>query len=303
MDPSTLAELPDVVPDLVTMIPVEALPLEALPAVGSAWLTRVLHFFSRHALLLAFFGALIENTVLLGFLLPGGTVVALSGAGARNAGISLPLLIVVAGLGMTGGAVIDYYLGRAGVHQLLHRRWTGKIGKRLAHQLHSAEPLLRKHGWWVMLFAHAFGHGRSTLALAAGASGFPLPRFLLIEIPAAMLWSAMYAGGGYLLAAEWQNVELLLRRMGWIGAAFIIVGGLGYWLWHRHQAKSPMPDDSATLDGGTDGVPRTGDGMPSISSGAPAAPITGKTGMAEGVSAQGGNGTGGAAGREPAVRH
>lgn len=237
-----LQDIPDIMPDLAELVPVEVLPVLPVPllhAVG--WVTRLMVVFSRHALLLAFFGAFIENTVVLGFLLPGGTVVALSGAAGRTANVSLPWLIIASGLGMTAGAVTNYYCGRAGLQRVLARPWTGKIGRELAHQLRNAEPLLRKHGWWVMLFAHAFGPGRSTLALAAGASGFSLLRFLVIELPAAFLWSALYAGGGFLLASEWQNLELLLRRIGWAGGILLVVGCVGYWFWRKKLAK---PDDA-----------------------------------------------------------
>jgi membrane-associated protein len=237
MDPAELFDLqdiPEIMPDIAELVPVEVLPVVPVPVQQAAgWLARILLVFGRHSLLLAFFGAFIENTVVLGFLLPGGTVVALSGAAGRTADVSLPGLIVMSALGMTAGAVTNFYCGRAGIQRILHQPWTGRIGRELSLQLKSAEPLLRKHGWWVMLFAHAFGPGRSSLALAAGASGFSLLRFLIIELPAAFLWSALYAGGGYLLASEWHNLELVLRRIGWIGAALLIIGGGGYWLWHR----------------------------------------------------------------------
>ena len=237
MDPSELFDLHEVteiMPDIAELVPVEVLPVVPVPVQQAAgWLGRIMLVFGRHALLLAFLGAFLENTIVLGFLLPGGTVVALSGAAGRTADLSLPWLIVMSALGMTAGAVTNYYCGRAGVQRILSRPWTGKIGRELSLQLRSAEPLLRKHGWWVMLFAHAFGPGRSSLALAAGASGFSLTRFLIIELPAAFLWSALYAGGGYLLASEWQNVELLLRRIGWIGAILLVLGGGAYWLWHK----------------------------------------------------------------------
>jgi membrane protein DedA with SNARE-associated domain len=240
-----LGELAEVIPGLVDVVPVEALPVDALPVYAVTWITRLLLIFARHALLLAFIGAAIENTILLGFLLPGGVVVALSGAGARAAGVPLPLLVVAAALGMTAGAVADYYMGKAGIHRLLHQPWTGRFGRRLARQLDNAEPLLRRHGWWMMLFAHAFGHGRSSMALAAGASRFPLGRFLAIEFPAALLWSALYAGGGYLLGREWDKFELVLRRAGWVGAAALIAGGLAWWLWHRRQPKDSDEDEPA----------------------------------------------------------
>jgi membrane protein DedA with SNARE-associated domain len=279
MDPANLfdlqdlQDLPDIMPDIAELVPVEVLPMIPVPVQHAAtWVARLLLVFGRHALLLAFFGAFIENTVVLGFLLPGGTVVALSGAAGRTASLSLPWLIVMSALGMTAGAVTNYYCGRAGLQRVLARSWTGKIGRELAVQLRSAEPLLRKHGWWVMLFAHAFGPGRSTLALAAGASGFSLVRFLIIELPAAFLWSALYAGGGYLLAGEWQNLELMLRRIGWVGAALLVIGGGGYWLWHRKLARAIAPDEDAASHNGKASCPEV-----------PAAPVVPETAVAEGA--------------------
>ena len=280
MDPAELfdlQDLPEIMPEIADLVPVEVLPVVPVPVQQAAgWISRLLIVFGRHALLLAFFGAFLENTVVLGFLLPGGTVVALSGVAGRNANLSLPWLIIMSALGMTAGALTNYYCGRAGLQRVLARPWTGRIGRELALQLRSAEPLLRKHGWWVMLFAHAFGPGRSTLALAAGASGFSLTRFLIIELPAALLWSALYAGGGFLLAAEWNNVELLLRRIGWVGAGLLVIGGGGYWLWHRRIARAVIdePDGGASApaqigsdswaagDGRPEGDGRTG-GAPS----------------------------------------
>ena len=252
MDPAELfdlSDLPDIMPDIAELVPVEALPVDPVMVQQAAgWIGRLLAIFGRHAFLLAFFGAFIENTVVLGFLLPGGTVVALSGAAGRSASLSLPWLIVLSALGMTAGAVTNYYCGRAGLQRILSRPWTGKIGRELLKQLHSAEPLLRKHGWWVMLFAHAFGPGRSSLALAAGASGFSLVRFLIIEMPAAFLWSALYAGGGFLLASEWHNLELLLRRIGWAGAILLVLGGGAYWLWNKRLSQSADSDAAAPAD-------------------------------------------------------
>ena len=149
---------------------------------------------------------------------------------------ALPL----AAAGMTGGACLDYWMGRAGVARLLlhprlqaHPR-TGALCRGLAVKLDGAAPLLRRHGWWMMLVAHAFGHGRSTMALAAGAGRLPLRRFLAIEVPAAVLWATIFAGGGYLLADRWQAVELALRQVGAIGLLLVPAAGAIWW-WRRSR--------------------------------------------------------------------
>src|SRR5687767_12739545 len=138
MDPSELfdfQDIPEIMPDIAELVPIEVLPALPVPVQQAAgWLARIMLVFGRHALLLAFFGAFIENTVVLGFLLPGGTVVALSGAAGRTASLSLPWLVIMSALGMTAGALTNYYCGRAGLQRVLARPWTGKIGRDLALQ-------------------------------------------------------------------------------------------------------------------------------------------------------------------------
>lgn len=238
-----LSDLQDLVQELASVASVEALPVDTLsvPVVTVGWVTRLVFLLARYAPLLAFLGALVENTALLGFIFPGGTAVVLAGAGARAAGLPLSLVVALAALGMTAGATVDYYLGYAGAARLLRHPRAGRLGQRLATQLDDAVPLLRHHGWWMLLIAHAFGHGRSSLAVAAGASRLPLRFFLRLEAPAALLWAALYAGGGYYLAAEWSRLELALRRAGWAGAALLLIGA-GTWLvqrWWRERSRPP----------------------------------------------------------------
>ncbi len=102
-------DLPQLVQDFADVLPVEAFPVSPLPVHAISWFARLMVFFSHHAYVLTFLGALVENTILLGFLLPGGAVVALAGAGGRRR--SSPCAAHPAGAGMCAGALIDYYLG------------------------------------------------------------------------------------------------------------------------------------------------------------------------------------------------
>ena len=71
---------------------------------------------------IVFLGAMLENTILLGFLLPGGTLVVLGAAYAQNGSMELPLVAVLAWAGTVLGASLDFALGRFGLRSRLAGR-------------------------------------------------------------------------------------------------------------------------------------------------------------------------------------
>src|SRR5579884_2329966 len=79
------------------------------------------HAYATWGYPIVFFGALLENTVLLGLVLPGGTLVLLGAIYAQQGDMMLPFVLLLGWLGMAAGTSIDYVLGRWGVWSLLHR--------------------------------------------------------------------------------------------------------------------------------------------------------------------------------------
>ncbi|HEX2514861.1 MAG TPA: hypothetical protein VH257_09175, partial [Chloroflexota bacterium] len=73
-----------------------------------------------------------------------------------------------------------------------------------------------------------------------GASGLPWRRFLVMEAPAALLWSTVYAGGGYVLASQWSTFELILRRMGWVGTVVAVAVIGGWYFWQRRLIRASV---------------------------------------------------------------
>jgi membrane protein DedA with SNARE-associated domain len=218
---------------VVTMPPV-------VPGGWEAWLQHSLHLLGQHSYLIVFFGSFLENTVILGFLLPGGIAVAVSAAGGREADASITVLYLLGTAGMAGGAVFDYMLGRLGAERVLRDPRLGRLGAFLLGKLDEAKPHIDKHGWWMMLVVHAFGHGRSSLAMAAGASRLPFRRFLSMELPAAAMWSAAFVGGGYFLGGEWRLVTRWMAKLGWAGAAVAVIVLLALWFRQSRSSSSAI---------------------------------------------------------------
>jgi membrane protein DedA with SNARE-associated domain len=160
---------------------------------------------------IVFLGAALENTVLLGLLLPGGTLVMLGAVYAHEGSIALPGVLFLAVLGMVLGTSLDYTLGRLGLQSALSR---SRFAPRLEPRLVAAERFLERWGAWAFLLSHFIGHVRSFLAITAGMTRLPVRRFLLYEGTAALVWNLAFVGVGYALG---ENLDRLQRFMGWAG--------------------------------------------------------------------------------------
>lgn len=187
-------------------------------------------------------GALLENTALLGLVLPGGSLVMLGAVYAQQGTLALPLVLLLGWLGMVLGTSLDYALGRWGLRSTLGRtrlvaRWEPKLAE--------AERFLERYGVWALLLAHFIGHVRSFVAITAGASRLPYRRFILYEAVAALAWNIVFVGAGYLVG---ENLGLLQRFMGAAGvavAAACVIAYLAYRLRRRAGVTAPTAEWSA----------------------------------------------------------
>jgi membrane protein DedA with SNARE-associated domain len=185
--------------------------LDALRTVYGAW---------GYPLVLV--GALLENTALLGLLLPGGSLVLLGAVYAQQGMMSLPLVLVLGWLGMVLGTSVDYALGRWAMTAALGRT---SLAVRLEPKLQDARRFLARHGAWALVAAHFIGHVRSFVAITAGMSRLPYRRFLRYEAIAALAWNLVWVLAGYTLG---DNLERLQRLMGGAGLAIVCAAVIGF---------------------------------------------------------------------------
>jgi len=182
-------------------------------------------------------GALLENTALLGFVLPGGSLLLLGAVYAQQGILSLPLVILFGWLGMVLGTSFDYALGRWGQHALLRR---SRLRDRLGPKLDEAERFLERHGAGALILAHFLGHLRSFVAMTAGASGLPYRRFFQYECLAALIWNAIWILLGYLVG---ENIGLVQRYMAGAGVVMVVVVLAAYGVYRLYRRRRQMPAD------------------------------------------------------------
>lgn len=170
-----------------------------------SWLTRQAlkiteDLFESYGYLTVFFAPLLENTILLGAIIPGVLVMMLAGLAAHEGLIDLWKAVPLAIVGAWIGDTISYGIGRFGWQRLGPESRLVKMGERMR------EPLLQ-HSIWLVLVYHFAGYSRLIGPAAAGFIRMPFRRWLVLDYAGAALWVSVYMTVGYLLGVASLSLD------------------------------------------------------------------------------------------------
>ncbi|MEP7276410.1 MAG: bifunctional DedA family/phosphatase PAP2 family protein [Betaproteobacteria bacterium] len=168
--------------------------------------------------LVVFVGATLESAAFLGVIVPGESLVLVSGFFAAQGVLDLGVLILVVAVGAACGDSIGYELGRRLGRQWL-LRFGGKVGV-TRERLDRVEVFFDRHGGKSVFLGRFIGFARAIVPFLAGSTRMPYRVFLPYNMAGALLWSTVAVLLGYFLGASWQVAER------WIGRASAILGGL-----------------------------------------------------------------------------
>ena len=174
------------------------------------------------AYLIIFLGACLESSALVGFFIPGESLMMLGGFLSERGTLSLVYLIPLASMGAIIGDSISFELGRRfGVDWLLkYGHWAGLRH----HHLERMDRLFERHGGQAVIFGRFITFLRTLAPFVAGSSGMPYSDFIRYNATGAILWAVGFSVAGYLLGASWRAVEH------WFGRAstfFALALGIG----------------------------------------------------------------------------
>jgi membrane protein DedA with SNARE-associated domain len=156
-----------------------------------------------------------------GLPLPGETALIAAGGLAAGGHLALPAVILVAACAAIVGDTLGYWLGRRGGRPFLLRPGLGAAHRRDA--VERADRFFARYGVAAVFFGRWLPGVRVVVALMAGATGMPWPRFALANAAGAFAWAAtvaslaMLAGptGSLLLAAGGLALAGLALAFGW----------------------------------------------------------------------------------------
>ena len=178
----------------------------------------------------------VESGLLVGFLLPGDTILFGAGlvAGHEGSGVSISLLAAGAFLAAVLGDSVGYAFGsRLGRGWLEHRVERGRLSRR---HLERADAFYDRWGWWAVVVARWIPWVRTVTPVLAGTSRMAYPRFLSANVVGAACWAVGLTVLGYAAAGE-----PALRHSSYAVAAVFVVGsvvvGVVGWVRRRRLAR------------------------------------------------------------------
>jgi membrane protein DedA with SNARE-associated domain len=169
----------------------------------------------------------------LGALFEGETVLTLAGVAVHRGHLEWPLVWLLATAGGSLGDVIYFALGRKYGTALLSRwpSFTPAIAR--AHDL-----VLRRPALSVIVVRFLYGV-RIAGPMVIGASPLAWPRFLLLNVCGALLWSACWVGLGYLVGATAERMVGNLAKVERELFVAVLIGALAVVAFLKLRARAP----------------------------------------------------------------
>ena len=137
-----------------------------------------------------------ESGLLIGFFLPGDSILFPAGFLAATGFFSLPVLILVCGVAAITGDSVGYTFGRRVGRRLFLREDSTFFKKK---HLEAAEAFYEKHGSKTIVLARFVPIVRTFAPIVAGISSMHYRRFVTYNIMGGLLWAGGVTIAGYLL--------------------------------------------------------------------------------------------------------
>jgi len=151
-----------------------------------------------------------ETGLLIGFFLPGDSLLFTAGLAATGAGrlhLSLPWVLVAAATGALVGAQVGFLIGRRAGHALQERAHRPKV----ADGMRRAEELFARYGpAKAIVLARFIPVVRTMLNPVAGALHTPLRTFTFWQVLGGLVWTVGLVLAGYALGASVPGVDAYL---------------------------------------------------------------------------------------------
>lgn len=189
--------------------PLDGLHLNIFERFSEWTLGKLEHLFKDYGYYVVAFGVFAENSMFLGFLVPGTIILILAGLSAENGSINLPLVMAVAVAATIAGDTMSYYVGRLGWAKALSRGRFSSTFERVRGEMES-------NSTWIILAYHFAGYSRAVGPPAAGLFRIPYRKWAPLDYLGGTVWAITYVLVGVVLGAfgvEFGDTKAMVRLL------------------------------------------------------------------------------------------
>jgi membrane protein DedA with SNARE-associated domain len=179
-----------------------------------------------------------EDSLFVGFVLPGETAVVLGGVLASQGKVNVWVLGLLVVLAAITGDSVGYEVGRRFGPSILNVRPLRRHHARVA----MAQDLIRRRGPEAVFLGRFIAFFRAMMPALAGISKMPYQRFLLFNALGGLVWGVGFTVLGYFAGNAYAKVEAQVGRAVALAIAAIVIAGLVVWHFRRRRrADAPNP--------------------------------------------------------------
>jgi membrane-associated protein len=180
-----------------------------------------------------------ETGLLIGFFLPGDTLLFFTGLLTFTGAIPIPLAVVILCVFVAAflGDQLGYLIGRRAGPAIFERRDSGVFSRK---NVDRTQAFFDRFGGWAVTIARFVGVVRTFAPVAAGVGKMNYLHFAGFNALGAAIWSAAVIGLGYALGSIPSVAAIVERYMEWvlIGIVVLTVGSaLVAYLRQRARAR------------------------------------------------------------------
>ena len=174
-----------------------------------------------------------ETGLLIGFFLPGDSLLVTAGVFAANGDINLALLLTVVPLAAVVGDAVGYAIGRR-AGKTLYERPDSRFFKR--SHLVKAHEFYEKYGGKTIVLARFIPIVRTFAPTVAGAAEMGYRKFALYNIVGGVAWVYSTVLLGYFLGKQIPHLE---KNIHYVIAIVVVLSILpALWEWWKHHQES-----------------------------------------------------------------
>lgn len=181
-----------------------------------------------------------ETGLLIGFILPGDTLLVISGLLTNTNhifGVDLWVVALCISLGAFIGGEAGYYIGKKSGPAIFEKKESGLFSKQ---NVERTMYFFEKYGAWAVVIARFVPIVRTFAPVAAGVGKMSYPRYSLYNVLGALAWGFSLTTFGYLVGYVPVVANFVVAYIDIILLG-IVVGTLGivlvHYLWQRQKAK------------------------------------------------------------------